>query len=157
MITTTRRVVRAGAAVTGALIVGLLGAVAPADGRPAKDEFRIEKWCPTADDPAACYIVESEPFTQLVGGRISYEDRVYWTNPAGFTFEIARVTLTTGPGKDPGQIMGQVRWLKDSGLITLRQGTGSLADVHATGTVEYIAQEGDLSAFELVGTYHVHP
>lgn len=149
------RAVKSSAAVAGALVMGVVGAVAPSAGSPPMDGFRLVKLCPTADDPAACDIVAAEPFEQLVGGRISYEDRVYWENPAGFTFEIARVTLTTGD--DSGIVMGQVRWLKDSGKFTLRQGTGSLAGLHARGTVDYTGDVGDQAEFTLVGTYHVQP
>lgn len=119
------------------------------------DGFQIVKLCPTADDPAACDIIASEPFGQLVGGRISYEDRVLWENPAGFTFEIARVTLTTG--NNTGKVMGQVRWLKDSGKFTLRQGSGSLAGLHAVGTVEYTGEDGDRYLYTLTGRYHLAP
>ena len=149
------KAMKCGAAVAGALVLGGLGAVAPSAGTPPMDDFRLVKLCPTADDPAACDIVVSEPFEELVGGRISYQDRVLWVNPAGFTFEIARVTLTTGD--DSGMVMGQFRWLKDSGKFTLRQGSGSLAGLHARGTVEYTGDVGTQAEFTLVGTYHVQP
>lgn len=144
------------ATVAGALVLGVLGAAAPSAGTPPTDGFQLVKLCPTADDPAACDIVDaSEPFRQLIGGRISYEDRVYWENPAGFTFEIARVTLTTGD--DSGMVMGQIRWLQDSGKFTLRQGAGSLTGLHASGTVEYTGDRDGRAEFTVAGTYHLQP
>ena len=117
--------------------------------------FEIVKVCPTAGDPAACDIVSSTPFSkELVGGRISYDDRVYRETP---TYrEIARVTLTGPTGAV--LVRGQIRFIGEAGKFTLRQGEGSLAGLLATGTIAYTGTTRDgRSAFTLTGQYHVDP
>jgi len=136
------------------LMIAML-AVPTASASPRQD-FYLEKLCPSADNPNACDIVTADPFMQLVGGQIIYTDRVLWENPAGHMFEIAKVVITTGDNS--GSAMGQVRWLGDYGLITIMQGTGSLAGLQANAKVEFkeIAPDGRY-LFSLTGTYHVDP
>jgi len=150
------RITRFAALVVGATGLVLMGAAVPSAASPPRNTFEIVKLCPSAGDDASCDIVASTPFTELVGGRIIYDDRVYWENPAGWTFEIARVTLTT-PGDAGTVVRGQVRWIRDSGLITLRQGSGTLAGLHGTGVVEYTGDVGAQSKFTLTGTWHIDP
>ena len=69
--------------------------------------------------------------------------------------EIARVTLT-GPGDDI-LVRGQIRFIDEAGKFTLRQGEGSLAGLHATGSVQYTGMDGDQFLFTLTGRYHVDP
>lgn len=124
-----------------------------------RDTFYLEKVCPSniRPDLNACDIVTATPFGQLVGGMIIYNDRVWMPeNPGGFTFEIARIQLTTG--NNSGTATGQVRWIKDHGLLTISQGTGSLAGLHVNARVEF--KEVDLDGrwrFTVSGTYHVDP
>ena len=136
------------------LMIAML-AVSTVSASPRQD-FYLEKICPSADNPNACDIVTADPLTQLVGGQVIYTDRVYWENPAGHLFEIAKVVITTGDGS--GSAMGQVRWLGDYGLITIMQGTGSLAGLQANAKVEFkeVAADGRY-LFSLTGTYHVNP
>lgn len=146
------RVVRAFTAAAAALL--LVGAlVVPSVGTPPAEGLEIVKACPTVDDPSACDIISSTPFTELEGGRISYDDRVLRETP---TFrEIARVTLT-GPG-DEILVRGQIRFIGEAGKFTLRQGEGPLAGLHATGDVQFTGIDGDQFLFTLTGTYHVDP
>ena len=133
------------------LLVGTLAV--PSVGTPPTEGLEIVKACPTEDDPAACEIISSTPFTELEGGRISYDDRVLRETP---TYrEIARVTLT-GPGDDI-LVRGQIRFIGEAGKFTLRQGAGSLAGLHATGTVQFIGVDGDQFLFTLTGRYHIDP
>lgn len=121
-----------------------------------RQAFYFEKVCPNLDNPLACDISGAIPFAQLNGGQIIYNDRVYWENPAGFTFEIARIQLTTG--NNSGTATGQVRWIKDHGLLTISQGAGSLAGLHVNARVEF--KDVDLDGrwrFTVSGTYHVDP
>jgi hypothetical protein len=136
------------------LMIAML-AIPTASASP-RQGFYLEKLCPRVDNPNACDIVTSDPFTQLVGGQIVYTDHVLWENPAGHFFEIARVLITTGDGS--GSAEGQVRWLGDYGLITIMQGTGSLAGLQANARVEFkdVAADGRL-LFSLTGTYHMDP
>jgi hypothetical protein len=138
------------------VIVAALLAVTAVQASPRQD-FYLEKICPRWDNPNACDIQNAAPpFTQLNGGQIIYTDRVYWENPAGHLFEIARVKITTGDGS--GSALGQIRWVGDYGLFTIMQGTGSLAGLHANGTVEFKEVAGDGRwVFTWIGTYHVDP
>jgi len=120
------------------------------------NDFYLEKVCPSLSNPYACDIQNASPFTQLDGGQINYFDRVLWTNPAGFVFEIAKIEITTGD--DSGVTTGQVRWIRDHGLYTLRSGSGNLAGLHATGRVEFVGMTEDgRYLYALTGTYHVDP
>jgi hypothetical protein len=121
------------------------------------ENFYLTKICPSLDNPNACDIQYADsPFEHLVGGQIIYFDRVYWENPAGHEFEIARVEVTTGD--DTGQAIGQIRWIKDYGLFTFGQGSGSLAGLHANGRVEFVEITDDgRYVFSLTGTYHIDP
>jgi len=119
-------------------------------------DFYFEKVCPSLSNPNACDIQNAFPFTQLNGGQINYFDRVLWENPAGFVFEIAKIEVTTGDNTD--MTTGQVRWIRDHGLYTLRPGTGSLVGLHASGRVEFVGMTEDgRYLYELTGTYHVDP
>ena len=142
--------------ITVLVIAAALLATAPVQASPRQDLY-LEKICPRPDNPNACDIQNAAaPFTQLNGGQIVYTDRVYWENPAGHLFEIARVVITTGDGS--GSAMGQVRWVGDHGLFTVMQGTGSLAGLHANGKVEFKDVAGDGRwVFTWVGTYHIDP
>ena len=138
------------------VIAAALLAVTAVQASPRQD-FYMEKICPNADNPNACDIQDAAPpFAQLIGGQIIYTDRVYWENPAGHLFEIARVEITTGD--DSGSALGQIRWIGDYGLFTIMQGTGSLAGLHANGKVEFkdVASDGRW-VFTLIGTYHIDP
>jgi len=137
------------------LMIAML-AVPTAQASPRQD-FYAEKICPSADNPNACDIQNaSPPFVQLNGGKIVYTDRVYWENPAGHLFEIAKVEITAGDGS--GSATGQVRWIGDYGLLTIMQGRGSLAGMHANAKIEFknIASDGRWE-FTWVGTYHMDP
>lgn len=137
-----------------ALLV-VLASTASAQASP-RQAFYFEKVCPSLDNPLACDISGSVPFAQLNGGQIIYNDRVYWENPAGNLFEIARIQLTTG--NDSGTAVGQVRWLKDYGLFTISQGTGSLAGLHVNARVEFKDYDADGRwRFTVSGTYHLDP
>ena len=122
-----------------------------------RNDFFAEKICPSADNPNACDIQNAAPpFTQLNGGQIIYTDRVYWENPAAHLFEIAKVEIKTGDGS--GSAMGQVRWIGDYGLLTIMQGTGSLAGLHANAKIEFKDVAGDGRwVFTWIGTFHVNP
>jgi hypothetical protein len=122
-----------------------------------RQDFYFEKVCPSLDNPNACDIdYAGSPFDQLVGGQVVYFDRVYWDNPASFTFEIARVEVT--PGDSNGMVIGQVRWLKDHGLFTFTQGSGSLDNLYATGRIDFLGVDPDGRwRFSLSGTYHIDP
>ena len=63
------------ATVSALMLVG--ATMVPSAATPPEQGFEIVKVCPTAGDPAACGIrlVDTLPH-QLVGGRISYDDRV---------------------------------------------------------------------------------
>lgn len=141
------------ASLIGLLLAMLVTTLAQAS---SPEYFSLEKVCPSLDNPNACDIQSADPISQLAGGQIIYFDRVYWENPAGHLFEIARVEVTTGDGS--GQATGQIRWIKDHGLFTIGQGSGSLAGLHATGRVEFvdIANDGRW-LFSLTGTYHIDP
>ena len=132
-----------------ALLVTTLAQASP------PEYFYLMKVCPSLDNPNACDIQSADPFSQLVGGQIIYVDRVYWENPAAHLFEIARIEVTTGDAS--GQAIGQVRWIKDHGLFTIGQGSGSLAGLHANGRIEFLGLADDRYAFSLTGTYHVDP
>lgn len=123
---------------------------------PGQD-FYLEKVCPSLSNPNACDIVYANPpFEGLVGGLVIYDDLVYWDNPAGYTFEIAKVEVTTG--NHDGMVAGQIRWIKDHGLFTFRQGSGSLDNLYATGRVDFIDVDPDGRwFFSLTGTYHIEP
>ena len=139
-----------------ALLVGLVAAV-PVQASPRQD-FYFEKVCPSIDPTlVACDIITASPFSQLAGGMIIYNDRVWMPeNPAGFTFEIARIQLTTGDHS--GGATGQVRWLKDHGLLTISQGTGSLAGLHVNAVVQYIGDMPDgRYKYSVSGTYQTAP
>ena len=139
------------------VIAAALLAVTAVQASPRQD-FYLEKICPSLTNPTvACDIQNSAPpFTQLNGGQIIYTDRVNWENPAGHLFEIARVVITTGDGS--GSALGQIRWIGDSGLFTIMQGTGSLAGLQANGKVEFKEVAGDERwVFTWIGTYHVDP
>lgn len=145
-----------------ALTISLIGllltvlATTMAQASPRQD-FYLEKVCPSLDNPNACDIQAADaPFGHLAGGQIIYFDRVYWENPAGHTFEIARVELTTGDGC--GVAIGQVRWIRDHGLFTFRQGSGCLDGFHANGRVEFVKIDTDGRwVFSMTGTYHIDP
>lgn len=141
---------------TALVIAAALLTAAAVQASPRQD-FYLEKICPSGDNPNACDIQNAAPpFTQLNGGQIIYTDRVYWENPAGHLFEIARVEITTGDGS--GSALGQIRWLGDYGLFTVMQGTGSLAGLHANGKVEFKEIAGDGRwVFTWIGTYHIDP
>ncbi len=137
------------------IIAVLLLGTTSAQASPGQD-FYLEKVCPSDTNPNACDIVAANPpFAGLVGGLVIYDDLVYWANPAGHEFEIARVEITTGA--DDGMVTGQIRWIKDHGLFTLRQGSGSLDNLYATGRVNWIGEEGGHYRFSLTGTYHIEP
>jgi hypothetical protein len=123
----------------------------------SREDFYLEKVCPSLDNPNACDIVYADsPFEQLLGGQIVYYDRVYWENPAGYTFEIARVELRTD--ENHGMAIGQVRWLKDHGLFNFTQGSGLLDNLHATGRIDFMGVDLDgRYRFSLSGTYHIDP
>jgi hypothetical protein len=137
------------------LMIAML-AVPTAQAAPRQD-FYAEKICPSVDNPNACDIQSATPpFAQLNGGQIVYTDRVYWENPAGHLFEIAKVEITTGDGS--GSAAGQVRWIGNYGLLTIMQGTGSLAGLHANAKIEFKDVAGDGRwVYTWVGTYHVDP
>lgn len=124
-----------------------------------RQAFDLEKVCPSniRPDLNACDIVTATPFGQLVGGMIIYNDRVWMPeNPGGFTFEIARIQLTTG--NNSGTATGQVRWIKDHGLLTISQGTGSLAGLHVNAVVQYVDETMDGRwLYSVSGTYHIDP
>jgi hypothetical protein len=122
-----------------------------------RQDFYLEKVCPSADNPNACDIVVADPpFEHMVEGQVIYFDRVYWDNPAGHTFEIAKVEVTTG--NHDGMVIGQVRWLKDHGLFTFNQGSDSLDNLYATGRIDFLGLEPDgRYRFSLTGTYHIDP
>jgi len=122
-----------------------------------RQDFYLEKVCPSLSNPNACDIVAADPpFAGLVGGQVIYDDLVFWDNPAGFTFEIARVEVTTGD--NAGMVTGQIRWIKDHGLFTFRQGSGSLDNLYATGRVDFIGFADDGRwLFSLTGRYHIEP
>lgn len=122
-----------------------------------REDFYLEKVCPSLDNPNACDIVYVDsPFEQLLGGQVVYCDRVYWENPAGFTFEIAKVEVTTVD--HDGMTIGQVRWLKDHGLFNFTQGSGLLDNFHATGRIDFMGVDPDgRYRFSLSGTYHIDP
>ena len=131
-------------------------AVSTAQASPRED-FYMEKICPSPDNPNACDIQNAAaPFTRLNGGQILYTDRVYWENPAGHLFEIARIEIKAGDGS--GTARGQIRWVGDYGLFTIMSGTGSLKGLRANGRVEFkdVAPDGRWM-FTLSGTYHVEP
>ena len=74
------------------LLLVILATAASAQAAP-RQTFYLEKVCPSIAAPTlnACDIVAANPFGQLVGGAIIYNDRVWMPeNPGGFTFEIAR-------------------------------------------------------------------
>ena len=85
---------------------------------------------------------------------IVYHDRFFGETPAGI-FEIARDEVLTADRAVVAS--GQVRWLKDHGLYTLK-GTGTLDGLHATGRVEFVSgpDEGPWT-YQLIGTYHIDP
>lgn len=131
-------------------------AVSTAQASPRED-FYMEKICPSPDNPNACDIQNAAaPFTRLNGGQILYTDRVYWENPAGHLFEIARIEIKAGNGS--GTARGQIRWIGEYGLFTVMSGTGSLKGLHANGRIEFkdVAPDGRW-IFTLRGTYHVEP
>ena len=137
------------------IIAATLLATTTVQASPRQD-FYLEKVCPSADNPNACDIVSANPFAQLMEGQVIYFDRVYWDNPAGHSFEIARVEVTTG--NNDGMVIGQVRWLKDHGLFTFNQGSGSLDNLYATGRIDFLGVEPDgRYRFSLTGTYHIDP
>ncbi|MBI5031385.1 MAG: hypothetical protein HZB51_12720 [Chloroflexi bacterium] len=139
-------------------LVAILATTASVQASP-RDTFYMEKVCLSviAPDLNACDIVTADSFGQLVGGLIIYNDRVWIpANPAGFTFEIARIQVTTGDNS--GTATGQVRWLKDHGLFTISQGTGSLAGLHVNAVVQYVGETADGRwLYSVSGTYHVDP
>lgn len=121
-----------------------------------RQDFYLEKVCPSLTNSNACDIVSADPIAQLAGGQVIYFDRVYWDNPAGHSFEIARVEVTTG--NNDGMVIGQVRWIKDHGLFTFNQGSGSLDNFYATGRIDFLGVEPDGRwRFSLSGTYHIDP
>jgi hypothetical protein len=137
-----------------AVLLVVLATGASVQASPRQD-FYLEKVCPALDPTlVACDIVTANPFSQLVGGMIIYNDRVYMpANPAGFTFEIARIQLTTGDNS--GGATGQIRWIKDHGMLTISQGTGSLAGLHVNAVVQYIGDTADgRFLYSVSGTYH---
>jgi hypothetical protein len=140
------------------LLLVILATAASAQAAP-RQTFYLEKVCPSIAAPTlnACDIVAANPFGQLVGGAIIYNDRVWMPeNPGGFTFEIARIRLRTGDNS--GGATGQVRWIKDHGLFTISQGTGSLAGLHVNAVVQYIGDTADgRMKFSVSGTYHIDP
>jgi hypothetical protein len=137
------------------LMVFLLATTAQASTR---QPFHLAKVCPSPDNPMACDIFEAVPFDVLIGGQIVYTDHAYFTNPTGRGLEIATIHLTTGSGKDQGEAVGHIRWLVDSGKFTIGNGSGSLAGLHADGTIEYMGTQADERPwFLLDGTYHVDP
>ena len=121
-----------------------------------RQDFYLEKVCPSLTNPNACDIVSADPIAQLVGGQVIYFDRVYWDNPAGHSFEIARVEVITG--NNDGMVIGQVRWIKDHGLFTFNQGSGLLDNLYATGRIDFLGVEPDGRwRFSMTGTYHIDP
>ena len=138
------------------IVAVLLLATTSVYASPGQD-FYLEKVCPSLKNPNACDIVVADPpFEGLVGGLVVYDDLVYWANPAGYEFEIARVEVTTD-AKD-GMVTGQIRWIKDHGLFTFRQGSGSLDNLYATGRVDFLGVDPDGHyRFSLTGTYHIEP
>jgi hypothetical protein len=140
------------------MLLVILATTASAQAAP-RQTFYLEKVCPSNLAPTlnACDIVAANPFGQLVGGMIIYNDRVWMPeNPGGFTFEIARIRLTTGDNS--GGATGQVRWIKDHGLLTISQGTGSLAGLHVNAIVNFKEVADDERwIFSVSGTYHVNP
>jgi len=138
------------------IIAAVLLGTTSVNASPGED-FHLVKVCPSETNLNACDIVAADPpFEGLVGGQVIYDDFVYWDNPAGYTFEIARVEVTTGD--NAGMVTGQIRWIKDHGLFTFRQGSGSLDNLYATGRVDFIgfAQDGRW-LFSLTGRYHIEP
>lgn len=138
------------------IIAATLLATTTVQASPRQD-FYFEKVCPSPDNPNACDIVDADsPFEQLMGGQVEYFDRVYWDNPAGFTFEIARVEVTTD--ESDGMVIGQIRWLKDHGLFTFTRGSGSLDNLYAAGRIDFLGVDPDGRwRFSLSGTYHIDP
>jgi hypothetical protein len=146
----SRRLLSAACAM--ALLFGLAGTVLASK----SDEFTLQKACPHVDDPAACDIVSADPLTMLVGGQIHYLDRVWKETWRDGSLEIARVNVVTGDGK--GAVIGQIRFLGYSGLFTWSKGTGTLAGLHASGTIEFVGTTSDGRwLYELAGTYHIDP
>ena len=142
------------AAVSALMLVG--ATMVPSAATPPEQGFEIVKVCPTAGDPAACDIVSSTPFHRLGGG----PDQLRRPGAAGDAVL---------PGDRPGDpdradgrglvwVRGQIRFIGEAGKFTLRQGEGSLAGLHATGTIAYTGTTRDgRSAFTLTGQYHVDP
>lgn len=130
-----------------------LAAVLPAGvAASPRQEFSLTKVCSVS--ATTCDITfASAPFEQLEGGRITYFDRVFGENAAGWFFEIARVQVTTGDGS--GSAWGQIRWIRDHALFTFGEGSGSLAGLHADGRIDLV--DADNGVYGLTGTYHLHP
>lgn len=116
--------------------------------------FYLEKICDGSAGPDACRLQNldpSDPFSLLEGGRIIYDDKAYFENPAGVVIESAEVYLETADGTIVAG--GHVRWVKDHGYFTFRHGSGPLTGLHARGVVNWV--EG--ATFTLTGTYHFEP
>lgn len=126
-----------------ALVILLLTMVVAAVEASKPDYFYLEKDC--VDSPI-CDLQNADPFTNLNGGQLEYLSCA----PATDKF-LCAVALTTGSGD--GAVSGRVRWVSDHGYFTLRQGTGSLAGLHAVGRIDFLYDR----TFSLEGTYHVEP
>ena len=128
-----------------ALVILLITLVVAAVEASKPDYFYLEKVCADPDSPF-CDLRAANPFTDLNGGQLEYLSCA----PATDKF-LCAVVLTTESGD--GAVSGRVRWVSDHGYFTLRQGTGSLAGLHAVGRIDFLYDR----TFSLEGTYHVEP
>lgn len=127
--------------------VALLLAAAPAFASPPEPFLLYKVFpSPTHPDDNACDITQCT-LSQFEGATIFYLDR---TTVHG-TKEIARVEIRTQA--DELLAVGQVRWLGEYGLFTFK-GSEAMRGFHATGRVDYIAED---DVFLLTGTYHWDP
>jgi hypothetical protein len=132
-----------------ALVILLIMLVVAVVEASKPEYFYLEKVC---SDPESsfCVLQNAYPFENLNGGLIEYLSCA----PATDKF-LCAVELTTGSDYEDGSVSGRVRFVSDHGYFTLRQGTGSLAGLHAVGRIELLSEE--TGTFSLEGSYHVEP
>jgi len=119
--------------------------------------FYLEKVCDGSIAPDICEITyAAEPFGILTGGTIKYFDHAYFGNPVGIYHEAATILITASDGSTA---FGHVSWVWNmrgfDGHYTILPGTGSLAGLHVSGSVNLIDENSWL--FSLTGNYFFAP
>ncbi len=124
---------------------------------PPPQDFYFTKQCDLTT-PGVCTIIDSS-LVVLIGATILYDNHAYFTNPDGIAHQAATILVTTAD--EGGTAIGHVSWVRKngewSGIFTIEQGTGTLAGLHANGSIFFLSYVPPLMTFSMEGTCFFAP